>query len=94
VRKGNLKRVHLIISGVVQGVGFRYYSQREAKSLTLSGYVRNLDNGSVEIEAQGTERSIERFITWAKHGPRNAKVESFTENDIDIVEGEIHFEIR
>ncbi|MDD5132145.1 MAG: acylphosphatase [bacterium] len=57
-----LKTVHLIVKGTVQGVGFRYYTRRLADSLGLSGYVKNLADGNVEIEAEGDKQSLQDLI--------------------------------
>ena len=89
-----MKRVHFIVTGLVQGVGFRYYTHREAVALKLTGFVRNLPDSSVEIEAQGTEDLIQRFIEWAKKGPRNAKVDSVRQNEMKVLDDEIDFEIK
>lgn len=89
-----MKRVHLIISGLVQGVGFRYNARRKARLLNLTGYSRNLQDGSVEIEAQGTPEDLESFIHWAHHGPPDAIVESVAQNAIDLISTESVFEIR
>jgi acylphosphatase len=88
-----VKRVHIIVSGVVQGVGFRYYTKNEAESLKLTGFVRNKSDGSVEIEAQGTDKAIEQFLEWAKHGPANASVESLRQLEIEVVANEKSFNI-
>ena len=56
------KRVHIYYSGSVQGVGFRYSVQRIAEGLNLRGWVRNLDDGSVEISAEGDEGVLNNFI--------------------------------
>lgn len=69
-----LRRVHLIIKGLVQGVSFRYYTILEAKRLEITGWVRNLPDGSVEITAEGEEYQLKEFITWTNHGPRYAEV--------------------
>ncbi len=63
-----MKRLHLIVSGVVQGVGFRWYTQRIATSLGLTGWVRNLQNGDVEIVVEGKSDIIEMFISELKNG--------------------------
>jgi acylphosphatase len=89
-----VKRTYLIVSGIVQGVGFRYFTKREAESLKLTGFVRNKSDGSVEIEAQGTPEAIEHFLEWAKHGPRNAAVESIEQNEIAWVNDEKEFKIQ
>lgn len=64
-----MKEVHLLISGVVQGVGFRWTVNRAAHRLDLTGRVSNLDNGSVEVIAQGTQGGLEQLIAELKVGP-------------------------
>ncbi|MBI4372698.1 MAG: acylphosphatase [Candidatus Omnitrophica bacterium] len=69
------KQIHLIISGFVQGVFFRSSASDIARSLSLSGYVRNLSNGKVELVAEGDEPSLRRLIEWCKKGPSGARVD-------------------
>ena len=69
-----LKRLHLIVSGRVQGVAFRAYTQGEARTLGLTGWVRNLPNGQVEILAEGSPKNLEKFLQWASSGPPSAQV--------------------
>lgn len=57
-----MKRYYMIFSGIVQGVGFRYTIIQIAHSLNLTGYVRNLDNGNVEVQVQGKETEIDEFL--------------------------------
>lgn len=64
-----------IVSGYVQGVSFRYYAVREAKRIGLSGFVRNLPGGGVEVVAQGKKADLLRLIEWLNHGPSSASVE-------------------
>ncbi|MBI3586156.1 MAG: acylphosphatase [Ignavibacteriales bacterium] len=66
--------VHIIVKGLVQGVGFRYYVVRQASQLGLPGYVHNLYNGDVEIEVEGDRSLIEEFIKQVKIGPSSAQV--------------------
>jgi len=66
--------VHIIVKGMVQGVGFRYFVWRQASKLGLSGYARNLYNGDVEIEAEGDRSLLEEFIKEVKVGPRLSDV--------------------
>ncbi|WP_127958176.1 acylphosphatase [Serratia microhaemolytica] len=64
------------VYGVVQGVGFRYSTQRKALTLALTGYARNLPDGSVEVLACGEKPAVEQLIDWLKSGgPRNARIE-------------------
>jgi len=64
------------VHGMVQGVGFRYSTQHEAQRLGLTGYARNLEDGSVEVLACGEAEQVERLLAWLKAGgPRSARVE-------------------
>ena len=71
---GQLKGIHLTVSGVVQGVGFRWFVERVARNLGLVGYVRNLYDGSVETCAEGEEDALSAFYKEIKIGPRSAHV--------------------
>jgi acylphosphatase len=67
-------RVHLLISGRVQGVGFRWATQREGSRLGLRGWVRNLADGRVEVVAEGAEAQVEELVEWCRQGPAGARV--------------------
>ena len=69
------KQVHCIVRGRVQGVFFRAASQREARRLGLTGQVRNLSDGSVEIIAEGEDDRLKELIQWAQRGPSSARVD-------------------
>lgn len=69
------------ISGRVQGVYFRQSTHRKAHELNINGTVRNSDDGSVEIFAEGNDEDMLKFIEWCKHGPARAKVERIDIND-------------
>jgi len=62
------------VSGIVQGVGFRYFTQDEAERLQLSGFVRNLRDGRVEVYAIGSGDRLTRLRTLLERGPRGAMV--------------------
>jgi acylphosphatase len=64
----------LLITGRVQGVGFRFYMQRKARELGLTGWVRNCRDGSVEAVIQGDSGAVETMIAWARRGPPSAVV--------------------
>lgn len=64
----------ILVSGLVQGVGFRFFVHRIASRMGLTGYVRNLYNGDVEIEVEGDRSLIEELIKEVKVGPRTAHV--------------------
>jgi acylphosphatase len=70
-----LKQVQLQVRGRVQGVFFRASTQREARRLGLSGWVKNRPDGSVEILAEGEELSIRELHGWAQKGPSAARVD-------------------
>jgi acylphosphatase len=70
-----LKQVHLFVRGRVQGVFFRASTQREAKRLGISGWVRNRPDDGVEILAEGEEEALKELISWANRGPSAARVE-------------------
>ncbi|BES84392.1 acylphosphatase [Pectobacterium araliae] len=64
------------VYGVVQGVGFRYSTQRQAMQLGLNGYVRNCNDGSVEVVASGERHAVDALIEWLKQGgSRSARVD-------------------
>jgi acylphosphatase len=69
-----LKHLNIKIIGKVQGVGFRYSALHAAHQFGINGYVRNLADGSVYIEAEGTDMQLEEFITWCKKGPPRARI--------------------
>ena len=69
-----VKRVHIIISGYVQGVLFRYNTKKLAEKLNLKGFVRNLVSEEVEIIAEGDEEAIKELIEFCQKGPEGAEV--------------------
>lgn len=70
----------MIIYGDVQGVFFRANAQSQARSLGLSGWVRNVDDGSVEVVAEGDPQNLRKLADWCRKGPAGASVESVKEN--------------
>jgi acylphosphatase len=74
------ERLHAVIHGDVQGVGFRYFVMREARSLGLRGWVRNRDDGSVELVAEGEKADLERLLEAARRGPSQARVSDVRAN--------------
>lgn len=65
---------HIVVSGMVQGVGFRYFVRHHATLFGLTGWVRNLSNGDVELEAEGEKESIEALLVYLRRGPGSAAV--------------------
>lgn len=67
--------LHLVITGRVQGVGFRWYVREAAERLGLSGWVRNRADGSVEVAVDGSPAAQEQLVTVMRRGPRGAQVD-------------------
>ena len=74
---------HYTISGEVQGVGYRYFAQRIAARHQVTGYVRNLSDGRVEVHAEGTPESVEGFKHDLAAGPQHARVEQVEEVSVE-----------
>jgi acylphosphatase len=74
-----LEEFHAIVSGRVQGVGYRFFVRDQAKKLGIKGFVRNLFNGEVEVLAQGKRDDLEQFLKLLYKGPQMAWVQ-----DIDL----------
>lgn len=83
-----------IVSGRVQGVGFRYFAQDAARRENLHGYVTNQDDGSVEAVAEGEAESVERFERALRQGPSKSRVEHVMVDDLDPAQGHTGFSIR
>lgn len=85
--------VNIQISGLVQGVGFRYAVSHIARDYGINGFVKNLFNGDVYIEAEGNKANLDSFLEWCHLGPSHAVVDT-----VSISEGELKqfnsFEIR
>jgi|YNPBryulayer2012_1023412.scaffolds.fasta_scaffold00953_2 acylphosphatase len=74
-----IQSVHVIVSGRVQGVGYRWFVKQVATTLGVKGYVRNLPNGTVELEAEGDSESLNALIREMKKGPLGAHVQAVQE---------------
>jgi acylphosphatase len=83
-----------IVSGRVQGVGYRYFTLDAARREGLHGYVRNHEDGSVEAVAEGESESVERFERVLRRGPSSSRVESVTVDEIEPAQGNSGFHIR
>jgi acylphosphatase len=73
-----------IVSGMVQGVGFRYFAQHAAHRLGVAGFVRNLRDGSVEVYASGPPSTLAAFKSELERGPRSAHVSNVSEEPTDL----------
>jgi len=75
------KRLRVLISGDVQGVGFRWYCREQAHGRGVAGWVRNLSDGRVEAVFEGHPDAVEAMVRWCRNGPRSARVDA-----IDVLE--------
>ncbi|MCP4573088.1 MAG: acylphosphatase [bacterium] len=69
------ERLEVVVRGRVQGVAFRWYTQREARRLGLTGWVRNRPDGSVRLVAEGPRAVLDQLWAWLAHGPDRARVD-------------------
>ncbi len=76
-----MKKLRIIVKGIVQGVSFRYFASYNARHYGIHGYVKNLVNGEVEIKAHGEQQSLQIFLDKIKLGPPAARID-----DIQIEE--------
>ncbi|KAF7537399.1 hypothetical protein G7054_g3735 [Neopestalotiopsis clavispora] len=88
------QRIYFLVHGTVQGVSFRYYTQRKASEIGVTGWVRNTDAGKVEGEAQGSPDAIKQFLKYIDQGPTHAKVVKLDKEERDVKDGENNFEVR
>lgn len=89
-----MRRVHILVSGRVQGVFFRASAEKMAASLNLRGWVRNLPDGRVEIVCEGEDRDVKAMLDWCRKGPPSAIVTG-TEVQEEPVTGEFSgFSVR
>ena len=80
-----MSTVNLIVKGKVQGVFFRAEAKENADKLGIKGWIKNHDDGNVEIMAKGSDEAIEAFITWCRKGPKRAAV-------TDVIVTALHME--
>lgn len=86
-------RKRAIVRGRVQGVGFRANTRAKAQQLGLAGFARNLADGTVEVEAEGSRAAVDHLVAWLKSGPRWAKVAAVDVSELDP-SGGAGFELR
>ncbi len=89
-----MKRLSILVSGRVQGVGFRYFTEEIAEQTGVSGWVRNTMDGDVEIEVQGDEGQLKIFSEQIKEGPALAYVKDYREEEIPVQVDEKDFSVR
>jgi len=94
VEGGPVAGKRLVVHGRVQGVAFRYFTQRTARRLGVVGWVRNREDGAVEAEASGPEAALEQFIEALRQGPPAARVSDLRVEELASPPRWSEFEIR
>lgn len=89
-----MERLRVVISGRVQGVGFRYSTAREARRRGLAGWVRNCCDGSVEAEFDGPRNILEDMLAWCRSGPTFARVQNVSVDWLDAERPHDEFRIE
>lgn len=89
-----IKQVRILVTGRVQGVYFRAFTQKKANKLNICGYAKNLPDGRVEIIASASEEAVAQLITWCHKGPITAKVLNVETEDIELIEIPVGFTIK
>jgi acylphosphatase len=93
-QQGSCVQMRAIVTGQVQGVGFRMWAQRRARALGLTGYARNLDDGSVEVVGEGSHAALAQLLAVLRRGPESADVRSVQANWRPCAGVSDRFEIR
>ena len=89
-----VKRFRAMVFGKVQGVFYRASALERAEGLGLKGFVRNLPNGFVELEAEGEEKTLNDLLRWCQHGPPGARVDEVKVTWVNPENGPQTFELR
>ncbi len=76
-----MRRLHIWISGRVQGIGYRAFVREEAQQRSLSGWVRNLDDGRVEMVVEGPDQPLQALLQQLRKGPAGARVDRVITED-------------
>lgn len=69
-------RMRILIEGRLQGMNFRYHTQQQAKKLGVTGFIRTLSDGRIEIEAQGDEDQVTKMLAWCQQEPQSAHIKT------------------
>ncbi|OLC55592.1 MAG: hypothetical protein AUH92_01825 [Acidobacteria bacterium 13_1_40CM_4_69_4] len=89
-----MKATRFLVSGVVQGVGYRFFAVRAARGLGIRGFTRNLPDGRVEVVAQGPPEALRLLWEQLRAGPRGAAVAGVESSETDLDPGADLFEVR
>lgn len=88
------KRYYIVVSGRVQGVGFRYFVIQKAEDCHLTGWVKNLPNGKVEIEAEGEETDLNCFLDYLKLGNGYSRTDQLQKSELPTLANYPNFKIH
>ena len=88
-----MKHYNIKVQGHVQGVGFRYAVRQTAEQYSITGFARNVPDGSVYIEAEGEEFNLDLFLAWCRKGPGYGRVDKVFHTE-STIQGFWKFEIR
>lgn len=89
-----MKRFEATVYGRVQGVSFRYYTQREAQRYHVTGWVANKGDGTVQVMAEGAEKALERLLDFLHRGPAMAHVDKVDVDWMEATGGFTRFDVR
>ncbi|WP_024615084.1 acylphosphatase [Clostridium sp. Ade.TY] len=88
-----MSRIKALVTGTVQGVGFRFFTQYQASLFNITGFVKNLSDGDVYLEAQGEKNNIKKFIEKLKKGNGFCKVKSISINELEPINSDKKFKV-
>ena len=88
------RRVRVVAKGDVQGVFFRDSTQQQANDLGVTGWVRNREDGDVEVEIQGEPDQVEQMVDFCRSDPGSSTVRDLDVDDIDVVQDESSFQVQ
>ena len=89
-----MTRFYLKVSGRVQGVGYRYFTESTARKSGVTGWVRNMPDGRVEAEIQGESDELRYFLAQLRKGPALSRVKDIDKYEVPLSENDFSFEIR
>lgn len=89
-----MRRVHVVVTGAVQGVGYRYTLRLVAREAGVTGWVRNRQDGSVEAELEGASDRVDDVLAWMAEGPPGSDVADARVQDAEPTAADADFEVR
>ena len=88
------RQIRILVSGRVQGVCFRAFTQKQAVKLGIDGFARNLPDGRVEVIASGPVEAVEQLIAWCRRGPVTARVDRIATEEVTLPDLRTGFDIQ